>query len=25
VTGALRSAPPATPRHEKKLRWIDAW
>ncbi len=25
VTGALRSAPPKTPRHEKKLRWIDAW
>ena len=25
VIGALRSAPPPAPRHEKKLRWIDAW
>src|SRR5208283_1261064 len=25
VMGALRSAPPPAPRHEKKLRWIDAW
>jgi acetyl/propionyl-CoA carboxylase alpha subunit/acetyl-CoA carboxylase carboxyltransferase component len=25
IMGALRSLPPAPPRTEKKLRWIDAW
>jgi acetyl-CoA carboxylase carboxyltransferase component len=25
IMAALKSLPPPLPRHEKKLRWIDAW
>jgi acetyl-CoA carboxylase carboxyltransferase component len=25
IMGALRALPPAKPRTEKKLKWIDAW